>query len=841
VQYACQKNFILGIGDTNTHADTNLPGSLLASSHEPARPTLVTSDTTVDTRLATNKVGALEGLGNLGEAFLGWSTGNQPGYLMAGLAYDSHTKDMRPNDFGAAKGSFKTTVETFWLDVMESGQAGNNGRNQFWLAAKYGGFTVPAGYDTYLQTAPLTQSQWNTTGRLDRSGRLSPENYYDAGTADKMVAGLKTAFGNIASKTGTASALGLVTLSTTTTGDASYSASFDASKWAGELKASTITFDASGNPGTPVVVWQASGLLDTLASGTGWNTARLIATSNATSAASGVAFRYASVTNSTFRSALGTGASDVFNYLRGDRTNEGASGTAAYRSRINLLGDITNSRAIAVGVPAETYTDVTNAGYASFKSARASRKTMVYAGANDGMLHAFNGSLTDANGGKEAFAYVPSLLFQGPDATPAVNGLLSLSNKDFVHHFFVDASPYVLDIDFDKAGNPVGTLPTAAPDWHSILVGGLGKGGKGYYALDVTDPALITTETILASKVLWEFTHEKLGFSYGQPTIVKTAKYGWVCILTSGYNNADGKGYFFILNPKTGTLLEPPISTGVGTVSNPSGMTHATAFVQSYGDYVADSIYAGDLLGNVWRLDLTPTTGNYASPTAIASLKAADGTSQPVTTRPMIEVEGSTFKRFVFIGTGKLLADTDITTNQQQTFYAINDGTQTNFNVAGTLPSGVTFPVMRNNLNPVTSSDIDGIGSNPAFPSGWYQDLAVVNNVAERINAPITTNNGIVAYSANYPGGDVCTPSGSNKTYARAYATGQSKLQNSSGATTAYLSGLNLITDLTFISNRGRVRLITGTDQSNIAQATGLFSGTDKALQMNWREIPALD
>jgi type IV pilus assembly protein PilY1 len=339
---------------------------------------------------------------------------------------------------------------------------------------------------------------------------------------------------------------------------------------------------------------------------------------------------------------------------------------------------------------------------------------------------------------------------------------------------------------------------------------------------------------------LWEFTHANMGFSYGQPVIVKTAKYGWVCILTSGYNNADGGGYFFILNPKTGALLEPPIPTGVGSASDQSGLAHASGYTLSYSDFFADAVYAGDLLGNVWRLDLTGTTGNYSAPTAIAALRTSSGSAQPVTTRPLIEIDSSTFKRYVFIGTGKLLADTDIATSQQQTFYAINDGMQTAFNVAANLPTGVSFPIGRSNLNALTDT-VAGIGSSPAQSLGYYIDLAVTNNVAERINAPIVANNGIVAFAANYPGGDICTPSGSNKVYALTYATGQSKVQNTSGGSIAYTSGNSLITDLTFVSNRGRVRLMAGNDQKNVSKVNGPFSGTDRALQMNWREIPAVD
>ncbi|WP_394779278.1 pilus assembly protein [Undibacterium sp.] len=853
VQYSCQKNFIIGIGDTNTHADTNIPGSTMSKSLEPAVPSAVTADTTVDARVATNKVGDLEGLtsilGNLGEIHPSWCCNNN-GYLMAGLAYDSHTKDMRPSDFGTQKGSFKTTVSTYWLDVMESGQGGTSGKNQFWLTAKYGGFTVPSGYDPYVNTTALPTSLWNTSGRKDLVGNLSPENYYDASKADLMVSGLTSAFKDINSKNGSSSTLGLVSPRISSTSNANYSSTYDASTWTGNVIGSTITLAADGTP-TITKAWDAQANLENLvatSSNTGWNTQRVIVTSNATSAGQGVPFRYTNLTNTTFRSALGnssTNQTNVINYLRGDRSNEGSAGTQAYRARIALLGDITNSAAIPVGPPASSYADAYNAGYSQFKTNYASRKSMVYVGANDGMMHAFNGALTGAGAGNEAFAYVPSVLYSGPSspATPAVDGLLSFSNINFVHHFFVDAAPFIVDVDFAKAGTPT----AAISDWRSLLVGGLGKGGKAFYALDVTDPGAMNSESAAAGKVLWEFTDAKMGYSYGQPVIVKTAKYGWVVILTSGYNNADGIGYFFIVNPKTGLLLEPPIPTGAGTATNPSGLSEASSYVLNYGDFTADSVYAGDLLGNLWRLDLTKTSGNYSNPTKIATLTAPDGTVQPVTTKPLIEVDADSLKRYVFIGTGRLLDDTDIVNSQVQTFYALNDGTQTAFDTAATLPTGVTYPITRTKLN-ADSNTLNGIGSNPVLPSGYYVDLPVVNNIGSRVTINPIANNNIVAFVANLPQGDVCTPSGSNTPYAINFSTGKSVLVDANGNLVAYgASGSGLATSMAFVKNEnsntgnGNIGLLVGNDRSGVSQYAGKFSDNDKFKQMNWREIPATD
>ena len=168
--------------------------------------------------------------------------------------------------------------------------------------------------------------------------------------------------------------------------------------------------------------------------------------------------------------------------------------------------------------------------------------------------------------------------------------------------------------------------------------------------------------------MLWEFTDPDLGFIFGDPIVAKTAKYGWVVILTSGHNNADGRGFFFFVNPRNGALLEK-VSTGVGTAASPAGMTQATALVLNRTDGTIDAVYAGDLLGNLWRVDVTPASGAYAAPTQLAVLTDGNTAGQPVTTRPLIVIQPGTNKRFVTVGTGRLLGDTDLGSSQVQAYY----------------------------------------------------------------------------------------------------------------------------------------------------------------------------
>ena len=851
ILYSCQKNFILGIGDTNTHRDANLPGSTIRG-NEPAMPTEVAADTSINVKNATDMIGKIEGVSGLGSANPSWCC-NQNTFFMGGLAYDAHTADMRPNDFKNPDGS-KTniqTVTTFWLDVLESGYSN---RNQFYYATKYGGFKAPTGFLPYgtnnalktlavgTSTTALVDTMWHNNSDTYGTDKR-PDNYYDASAADKMVAGLTTAFSNIASQLQEATtAFSATSARVNTSGNTSFQSKYDAATWSGDVIGNSAVFDAAGNP-TYTVAWNAKTVLDAQSS-------RKIVTCCTSSGSSyGLPFLDANMsagglinrTNyATFAAVPGVAAgsqsaANYLNYLRGDRSKELSQTNGIYRTRSYLLGDIVNSKIAAVGPPESILNESTNTGYAAYRTAYATRKTVAYVGANDGMLHAFDGSLT-TGGGTELFAYIPSFSY-GTTTSGPVSGLASLGAPDFTHHYLVDQTPAVYDIDLAKTG---GTT-NATPKWRSVLIGGMGKGGQGYFAIDVTDPTTWTSETAVASKVLWEFTDSAMGYSYGDASVIKTKKYGWVVVLTSGYNNADGIGYFFIVNPANGSLLEK-VSTNFGSVANQSGLTFASAYTPDFTDGTADSVYAGDLYGNVWRLDLTASSGSYQTPTRIAELRDPSGNPQPVTTRPLIEIQPNTQKRYVVIGTGRLLDNSDIANTQTETIYAIGDGAIDTFYTSATLPTGKTFPVHRADLNANTNL-LNGIGSAPANPLGWYYDLSLLSNgAAERINVNPTVNYGMVAVAANLPNGDACNPSGTNRIFGFNLGTGQSVLTDNSGTQIAFSTKLaGVVTDLGFANLNGKIKLLAGNNQLTVNNIEGPGNVSSSIKKLNWRELPTAD
>ncbi|MBW8846070.1 MAG: pilus assembly protein [Burkholderiales bacterium] len=854
IQYSCQRNFILGIGDANTHADRNLPGATGAS--EPAKPAEVAADTGVDAQDWTNKVGVLQGIGNsLGTAqnYNGCCSNN--GALMSGLAYWANVNDIRSDLSGTQ------TIQTYWLDVMEYQTFKSN--NQFYLAAKYGGFTPPANYSASTATPSqfannaATKFWWSTTTDTMSDGSPRPDNYYSAAQADLMVNGLNKAFSSIASQLSAYSTSFSTALpQVSALGVAAYSTKYDAKSWTGELIASNASFDVQTGLPTLRPQWTFSNTLATQASGTGWDTGRNIVTYNPTSKV-GVTFRTSKLTTEQLTAldtsyVSGNDASNYLNYIRGDRTNERSStvsgSTHAYRDRANLVGDIVDAKARPVGPPAAPYSSANNPGYDTFKITYANRTPMVYVATNAGMVHAVDGTLTGSTAGREVWAYVPSALIAGPTGTPSTNGLASVGNPDFVHHFLADASPMSIDVDFGRTAGGSGT------DWHTLLIGGFGKGGKAIYALDVTNPASVTSESTAASKVLWEFTDADLGYTYGQPVVVKTRKYGWVVVVGSGYNNTSGRGYFFFINPRNGALLEKVAAPcSACSAGNQAGLAHINAFVLDLTDGVADAIYGGDLMGNLWRLDVTGS-GGYPTPVKFASLTDSDGNPLPVTSKPLPVVQPGTNRRYITVGTGRLLDSSDLSNGQAQRFFAIIDGTNAAFSNDGSisgipsdLPSGLRFPLTVSNMRQLTDLSTK-IALDLRSQLGWYVDLGVSSSgTGWRVLTDPTSFYGTVAFAATSPTStDACSPNGTSRIYAIDLGSGFCGLKD--GGQACYVNSTNgIVIDLQYysinVNGVGKSALVAG---GNIDRSGGTSGQqTPRTLsppalglhRLNWREI----
>ncbi len=450
----------------------------------------------------------------------------------------------------------------------------------------------------------------------------------------------------------------------------------------------------------------------------------------------------------------GAAGEALVNFLRGDRTYE----NTYFRKRTHVLGDIVSAEARYVQAPLYNYTDV---NYGAFKTAKASRSGAVYVGANDGMLHAF-----DATTGKELWAYIPSMVLPN---------IYKLADKNYStqHQYFVDGTPETGDI------CPNAPLTTCTgSQWKTILVGGLNRGGKGYYALDVTDPA--------NPALLWEFTDPDLGFSYSNPKIVKLADGTWVVIIGSGYNNT-GVGRLYVLNANTGALIRT-ISTGTGSAASPSGMTRISAHVlQPMTDNTVTAVYGGDTFGNLWRFDVNNNIGAAGYDAhLLVSFKDSHGNAQPVTIKPVeATING---KPVIYVGTGRYLGTTDVADTSIQTFYAVKDNlddttygnprttgsgfVQQTF-TAGTCPDGAPTTVCTPGQVVRTSSAnaVDWSSQN-----GWYVDFLTGG---ERASSDPSLALGTLLFTTITPQGSSVSACGSDSTntsasfvYALDYLTG---------------------------------------------------------------------
>jgi Tfp pilus tip-associated adhesin PilY1 len=414
-----------------------------------------------------------------------------------------------------------------------------------------------------------------------------------------------------------------------------YQASYTSGGWVGEVKAYPV------DPQTGEILREDSDVLWSAADELQGISAddRLIATYNGTS--SGAAFRYDALSDAQ-KAALDTDyatdpslAQNIVNYIRGAEIT-------GFRSRTRKLGDIVHSAPLFLG-------------------------NTIYVGGNDGMLHAF-----DADTGRERFGYVPNLVFEN---------LKHLTDTSYSHLFFVDLTTSA------QVNVPMGVDSTG-----TMLVGGLAKGGKGYFALDITNADSLdssSSESDVAAMVKWEYpkagvTDNDMGYSFSRAFIVKTysVDHPWVVIFGNGYNSANGKAVLYILDVD-GTLVRK-LDTGVGSANGLS----TPSLVDVNADYRVDYAYAGDLNGNLWKFDLRDAdhvNWNVAygvDNNSDEKIVFADGDEpkplfsapgKPITIKPDVMRHCDKEGYIVVFGTGLYLGTDDRTNQSVQTVYGIWD------------------------------------------------------------------------------------------------------------------------------------------------------------------------
>lgn len=642
--------------------------------------------------------------------------------------------------------------------------------------------------------------------------------YYSANNATEMSASLVDALTRIDAATGSSAAAATSSLTPSAGDDWLFIPLYTTKTWDGTVNAFKID-TATGavlNPGAPV--WSAAERIKSQASRTilfnnGSNTLVEFNETNLTAAGKLSLFQNLCTAGAEKLSQCTTlnvdakpkaTATNLIGFLRGAVTYEQSANADAdkvFRTRTSPLGDIVNGAPVYVK---KSPMNLSDSGYTEFVKTTASRQGVLYVGANDGMLHALKvaDNVNDTTGGTELWAYVPSMVMSNMY-------LLADAGYESRHRFFVDGAPVVGDIN-------------DGTKWRTILVGGLGKGGRGYYALDITDPA--------APKALWEFTDNDLGYSYGNPLITKNKAGKWVVMFTSGYNNVSpgtGKGFLYVLDAVTGALVDgsSKIATGAGSTGTPSNLGKINAWVDDDKLNVAARVYGGDMLGNVWRFDFDD---NLAPAGKEAMLLGQAGSNQPITTKPVLTeiIDGNYKYPAVTVATGRYLGTTDVGDTALQSIYTFKDGLSSSG--LGSLRSNAQM--IKQTLNAQRTGLEAGSTINWATQQGWYVDLSLT--AGERVNVDFDQQLNQLIVASNIPQPTVCSPGGTSWLYFLDIGSGKPLLTYSS---TTLVAGIT-----TIVSSTGKlVTLVQQVDGKNMSRAGADASKPPggSLRRTSWREL----
>jgi type IV pilus assembly protein PilY1 len=446
--------------------------------------------------------------------------------------------------------------------------------------------------------------------------------YMAASNAQQLASSLTKLMSEVQHRDGTASSVA-VSSQTLQKDTVVFEGRYNSEYWTGSLKAWNTEEKYGTEDG---LKWSAGDLLDAR----DYTTRKIISYNDDT--LKGIDFQYdqlSSMQKSTFGSN-DTNAEYIINFIKGDKSN------SSLRTRPTLLGDIVHSAPIL-------YED------------------KLYVGANDGMFHAF-----DAETGDELFAYIPSFLYN-------YGKLKALADPDYQHKYYVDGAAATRNISSKK-----------------IIASGLGKGGKGYFALDITTPASFSKQN-----VLWEFPNKNtgtddkkyMGYSYSQPVFLTTSDNKTVMIFGNGYDSEAGEASLFALTLGTDGSISAVnrIDTKYGNATDKCNGLSTPVVIDTNNDFVADTAYAGDLQGNVWKFDISSSNPqewsvafkDSGSGKSLFQAKDPSGDPQPITSKISIMSHCSDYLDgyILVFGTGSFMSVTDFDSTKIQSVYGIWDWT----------------------------------------------------------------------------------------------------------------------------------------------------------------------
>ena len=747
--YSCLKSNIVVIGDTNTWDGNELPTADSSKNIPDINywRQVVKDFEQNKSRSYADGAGKTRTTGNPNGAAASVPNGTDRSQII-GTAYWARTHDIRGTNWTAAGAEPRPGLraKTFIFDVNEyaaQNNAAKRNTDQLFLAAKYGGFeTDPSNlsknpYNTWGNPFKQEDDRANNSVWQDTDTRVSRQGMANTYFLQSDARGVLSAFDDIFRIAATASRSiaggAMQGKNLTQEGGYIFQGAFDTADWSGDLLATAINVDSSNKVTLGAQpVWTAAERLGALPKPA--DTRTIVVGNAGQSNTVAVPFLWGKISADLMKSLNSTDnlGEARLQYLRGDKSKEGNP----FRVRSKLVGDIINSGVVYTGAPT---TQLSGASYAAFYSLHKARKPAVYVGANDGMLHAF-----DAKTGDELFAYIPSWL---GSRLPA----LTSDSYATKHQSYVDSTPIVAEAE------------VSAGQWKTVLVSGTGGGGRGVFALDVTNPA-----TFSATNVLWEFTSADdtdIGFVVGAPRILKLESsigvYKWFAVFGSGVNNDSGQPVLFILDlaKSAGTswklgenyfkVVLPVVDTAVAS-EYANGLINFQAVYGSKKEVA--HIFMGDLHGNLWKLNFSRVYSNrweikylaafnkgtvaQPAPYPMYIAKDATGKVQPISAAPTMAMGLEAGTRFVFFGTGKYLERSDVSATTQSGYMVYDNGLTT---ADSSRPVGKSAISGRGRLQAGAVDSTTGAVSVPSFTlgrpeidtditkrSGWYFDFPVL-------------------------------------------------------------------------------------------------------------------
>ncbi|MBN2106635.1 MAG: hypothetical protein JW832_04355 [Deltaproteobacteria bacterium] len=431
---------------------------------------------------------------------------------------------------------------------------------------------------------------------------------------------------------------------------------------------------------------------------------------------------------------------NLINFIRGSDSNGDGVGASPLQGPVSVrkrmldgkvwkLGDIVYSTPVTITRPVERYSLIyDDKSYQAFMNkygdnATTARESVVYVGANDGMLHAFTGGVFDKEShgfvrksgtseriGDELWAYIPRALL------PHLKWLASPNYDMSVHVPYVDLKPKIIDVRIfdDDEVHPGG--------WGTVLVGGMNYGGKyiwvnrqdgtgsasyapSYFAIDITDPR--------NPKLLWDRWFPGLGLTVNQPTVMSVGRTfdtatrtwnnddAWFLAIGSGYDDFNGwtlggqAGSLYIVDIKTGELKRQfqtaePFCYMNTPITIDKSLNYSVDVIYAAGNYSDTTDWS--LKSKVYRVGIPITNSPYIEgfearynkdPASWIWSKMVDDPGLPTVSAPFTISSDKKDNVWLYLGSGRYQSIWDKGSSTQNWLVGVKDPF---YNRRGTVP-----------------------------------------------------------------------------------------------------------------------------------------------------------